>query len=156
MCLLNLELQEACVTWIFKVNTQINHTVYISISTDNEDFIPLETTVEFLPGETMKNVTISIIDDNVREGTEIFVVLLSNPSSGLSLGSPSALSVTINDLFIEFNQTAYNLTEGKNATLTVMLIGDTVDSLENVFTTRVDLITVNGTATGIQKVSSSL
>ena len=101
----------------------------------------------------MKNLTISIIDDDDREGSESFVVLLSNPSSGLLIGIPSVLSVTItaDDLYIEFNQTSYTVNEGEEATITVMLNGDTFDSRDNVVTT-VDVITANGLALGILNV----
>ena len=127
--------------------------LFTFLYTDDEDFIPLEITVEFLPGETMKNLTISIIDDDDREGSESFVVLLSNPSSGLLIGIPSVLSVTItaDDLYIEFNQTSYTVNEGEEATITVMLNGDTFDSRDNVVST-VDVITANGLALGILNV----
>jgi hypothetical protein len=43
-----------------------------------------------------KTITVAIHNDQVREGSESFTVILSNPS-GATLGSPSNATVTIND-----------------------------------------------------------
>ncbi len=54
-------------------------------------------TVQFAPGETSKPVKILIVNDVFVDPTETFVVTLSNPSGNCALGSPSSITVTIND-----------------------------------------------------------
>ena len=54
-------------------------------------------TVTFAPGESDKTFTIPIIDDGHAENLETFQVALSNPSSGVSLGTPAVTIVSIND-----------------------------------------------------------
>jgi plastocyanin len=53
-------------------------------------------TVRFAAGETVKNISIPIVDDGYAEGSENFTVTLSKPT-GDSLGTPSSATVTIND-----------------------------------------------------------
>ena len=43
----------------------------------------------FLNGERTKQIGIVIVNDNIPEPDETFEVVLSNPTNGLVLGSPS-------------------------------------------------------------------
>src|SRR6185436_4971921 len=52
--------------------------------------------VSFAPGETVKTISIPLVDDAYAEGNETFTVTLSNPAGGV-LGSPSTTTVTITD-----------------------------------------------------------
>jgi len=54
-------------------------------------------TLNFAAGETSKTISIPLVDDSYAEGNESFQVSLNNPSAGVSLGSPSTISVTITD-----------------------------------------------------------
>jgi uncharacterized repeat protein (TIGR01451 family) len=55
-------------------------------------------TLTFAAGETSKTITVPIIDDSRAEGTENFIIALSNPGgSGVALGPPGSVIVTIND-----------------------------------------------------------
>jgi uncharacterized repeat protein (TIGR01451 family) len=55
-------------------------------------------TLQFAVGETSKTITIPIVDDSYAEGAENFMVALSNASgSGVALGPPGSVIVTIND-----------------------------------------------------------
>ncbi len=60
------------------------------------DYISTLGTLKFAAGETSKTISILIVDDSYQEGPETFNVSLSNPTSA-SLGSPSTVTVTIND-----------------------------------------------------------
>jgi hypothetical protein len=60
------------------------------------DYTGLAGTLTFAPGESSKNVTISIINDTVTEGNETFNLILSGVSNA-SLGSPNIATVTIVD-----------------------------------------------------------
>jgi uncharacterized repeat protein (TIGR01451 family) len=54
-------------------------------------------TLNFAAGETSKTISIPLVDDSYAEGNESFLITLTNPGAGVSLGSPSAISVTITD-----------------------------------------------------------
>jgi hypothetical protein len=60
------------------------------------DYITTIGTLQFAAGETFKLINIPLIDDSYAEGTENFLVTLSNPS-GATLGTPAAATVVIND-----------------------------------------------------------
>lgn len=64
---------------------------------DGTDYTFESTTVTFAPGETQKTVMISTIDDTVDEADEQFTLVLSNPGSGVDLGSQTTHTVTILD-----------------------------------------------------------
>jgi uncharacterized repeat protein (TIGR01451 family) len=62
------------------------------------DYVSTAGTLNFSPGETVKSISIPIVDDSHAEGPENLIVVLSNPSgSGVALGPPESLIVTIND-----------------------------------------------------------
>jgi hypothetical protein len=70
-------------------------------ATDRNDYTTALGTLRFGPGESQKTITILINDDSKAEGTESASVILSNPTGGLSLGSPSVLSFQITDDTVE-------------------------------------------------------
>ena len=55
------------------------------------------TTIEFLPGETEKYVTVEILEDDIAEGDEVFDLMLSGASGGYSIGAGLNCAVTITD-----------------------------------------------------------
>jgi len=62
------------------------------------DYETMVGTLNFAAGETSKTITILIVDDSYAEGAENFIVALSNASgSGVALGPPGSVIVTIND-----------------------------------------------------------
>ncbi len=54
-------------------------------------------TVNFLAGETAKNITVSVKGDTFLETDEYFLVKLVNPSSGAALGTATATAKIVND-----------------------------------------------------------
>lgn len=52
--------------------------------------------VDFVPGDTQESIEIGIVDDNVADEEETFLVRLSDPSGGV-LGNPAATVVNINE-----------------------------------------------------------
>ena len=66
-----------------------------------EDYVPPVSgeILNFQPGETVKGLTIAIIDDDLIEGAEQFNITLSIgvPSPGLTIGRPSVIQITITD-----------------------------------------------------------
>ena len=69
-----------------------------STATSNVDYVPITTTLTWANGDaTPKTFTVSPIDDSTVEGAEVVNVVLSNPSGGAVIGSPSTAAVTISD-----------------------------------------------------------
>lgn len=58
------------------------------------DFVPTSGTMTFRAWETIRTISVSVLDDGVTEGAEQFSMALSSPSAGAVLGTGSA-SVTI-------------------------------------------------------------
>jgi uncharacterized delta-60 repeat protein len=61
------------------------------------DYIQNSGTIFFLDGETVKSVTITIVDDDVIEGNETFIFEISNPANGALIGADSATAVILDD-----------------------------------------------------------
>lgn len=87
------------------------------------DYVATSGTLTFDAGENVKFITVPLLNDNVSEGTEIFSLVLSNPTDGYVLGSanPNA-SVFIHDSIkpsLTISDAA--TTEGGDAVFTVTL-----------------------------------
>jgi uncharacterized delta-60 repeat protein len=61
------------------------------------DFVAESGTLSFAPGKTSRPIAIPILDDKLIEDDETFQVILSNVSSGVSLGTKAVAQVTIRD-----------------------------------------------------------
>jgi uncharacterized delta-60 repeat protein len=61
------------------------------------DYLAVSGTFTFLPGEIAKSNTVPILNDLVVEPPETFDIVLSNPTGGAGLASPSVATVTIYD-----------------------------------------------------------
>ena len=76
----------------------VNYTIVGNTATMGTDFLAASSgTLTFSPGQTSKNVTLTILDDPWEEGNETLTVTLSNPTGGATLGSPSSAVMTIID-----------------------------------------------------------
>ena len=65
-------------------------------ATSPGDYNAAAGTLTFAPGETAKSFNIAIIDDNAKESTETFNIVLSNASNA-TLGTPAVATVSILD-----------------------------------------------------------
>ena len=63
----------------------------------NNDYVATSGTLTFNPGETSKTITVNVNGDTTYENDETFQVVLSNPSSGLILGTSTETGVIQND-----------------------------------------------------------
>ncbi|MEY2516993.1 MAG: hypothetical protein QOJ89_4351, partial [bacterium] len=94
-------------------------------------------------------ITVNVIGDNTVEANEAFTVTLSNPTGGLTLGSPSSATVTINNddvapaPSITIADVTVNESKNNNSTATITL------TLSSASTTAISVTatTVDGTAT---------
>lgn len=79
------------------VNTYtVNYTTQDVTAVDGQDYDGISGTLTFNPGQTTKNLQITIIDDTAIEADERFLLTLSNASAG-NLGANTQLQVTIID-----------------------------------------------------------
>lgn len=69
---------------VVRAGGDVNHTVYVDFKTEDgtaksgEDYERTEGTLCFKPGETVKTISVTIIDDDIFEEDEHFTVRLSN------------------------------------------------------------------------------
>ncbi|HZJ46426.1 MAG TPA: IPT/TIG domain-containing protein [Pyrinomonadaceae bacterium] len=70
-------------------------------ATERNDYTTALGTLRFGPGESEKTITVLINDDSKSEGPESASVVLSNPTGGLALGSPSVLTFELTDDAVE-------------------------------------------------------
>src|SRR5437867_1306968 len=61
------------------------------------DYVETKGTLSFAAGETNRIVSVPILNDVLREGSEAFRVELTNPGPGATLGTRTVVVVTIND-----------------------------------------------------------
>jgi len=100
-------------------------------ATSHQDFVPIEGSLEFGPGEVLKTIEVHIVDDTAYEEDEDFYIDLFNPSSGVpgfkvALGAIPSTTISIVDDdqpgVLSFMEETMNVTEGidnKVVTLTV-------------------------------------
>ena len=69
--------------WLTKFLYRAWQTADGTASADS-DFVPLDTTITFKPGEERKDVSVKIIDDGKYERDEYFQITLSNATNGAS------------------------------------------------------------------------
>ncbi|MCZ8065311.1 MAG: hypothetical protein O9287_05090, partial [Microcystis sp. LE17-20D] len=75
-----------------------NQTVDLAITgtgITSEDYNLSNSTITILDGQTTGTVTFTIVDDALVEGTETATLTLTNPSSGLILGSTISQAITL-------------------------------------------------------------
>lgn len=92
-------------------------------------------TATFADGASTANISVDTIDDSLVEGSEQFVVTISNPTNSASLGSQTTSTVTITDNdtapvpgTIAFTSATGSVTEGGTASLELTPSG--VESLK--------------------------
>jgi len=61
------------------------------------DYSLSNSVITILNGQTTSSVTFTVVDDALVEGSEIAALVISNPSSGLTLGSTTSQNITITD-----------------------------------------------------------
>lgn len=64
-------------------------------ASSGSDFNPISEMVTFLPGSSSVSLSITIVDDTLAEGDEMFTVLLSSPSPDAVLSPPTIATVLI-------------------------------------------------------------
>lgn len=117
-------------------------------ATDGLDYAAGTVHVQFVDGESSKQVLLTLIEDSLVEGSETVNLALSNPTGGARLGSqnPSVLVIEDNDTtaqgVLEFSSPTFDAEEGDGtATIAIQRVGGDSGTVE------VDIATSDGTAT---------
>lgn len=112
-------------------------------ATAGADYTATSGTLTFAVGETSRLIAIPIVNDGLKETNETFRVVLSNPSAGTSLGTPSLITITLqdNDPGFEFAQSDYIFLENSGKALINILRQDDLNT-----TASVDYFTANESA----------
>jgi uncharacterized delta-60 repeat protein len=79
------------------------------------DYIPVFQVLNFAPGQTSTNVTVSIINDQLVEGLETISLVLTNPTAGALLGALTNATISITDDDMQFSYAVTNFTVLENA-----------------------------------------
>ena len=123
----------------------VDYAVTGGTATDPDDFSLPAGTLTFLPGETMKNISATIVDDALTEPDETIIVGLSNPVNSI-LGVTDEHTYTISDDEGEtFFQFALSSSSGAESVTTVLLTVNASPTPTAVAT--VDYAATGGTAT---------
>ena len=69
----------------------------VAIGLDLADYVAVNGTLTFAPGDKSQTIAVQIIGDRRFEGSETFVVLLSNPTGGAILGDFQGIGTIVND-----------------------------------------------------------
>jgi subtilisin family serine protease len=103
----------------------VNYATENGTAMAGSDYTAKSGTLSFSAGISTAYISVAITNDVLIESSETFRVMLSNPT-GANLGVPNSAVVTIvdNDANIEFESTAYSVTEGGGITLKVRRIGN--------------------------------
>ena len=118
-------------------------------ATAGQDYTARSGNLVFAPGETTKSFTVPIINDNIYEGTENFVVNLSNATgSNVFLVSPSSTTVNLfdNDSRPSVSNASTTILEPHLGTTTGANVQVTLTN-PSVETITVNYSTAGGTAT---------
>jgi extracellular elastinolytic metalloproteinase len=109
-------------------------------ATAGADYQPANGTLSWAAGDVaVKTFTITLLDDTLFEGDETIDVVLSNPTGGATLGSPTTGTVTVLDIEegqIEFEAAVLNRTEDDGlVTIVVNRTGGTYGAVSVSFAT---------------------
>ncbi len=106
------------------------------------------TTLNFSAGTSSQSVSVTVTDDGAAEGNEDFTINLSNPSSGLNIGTNGTYTHTINDndntRKIYFSAAS---SSGSESTTSVNITVE-INSADGSNSTTVDYTVTGGTAEG--------
>ncbi len=98
-------------------------------ATNGLDYVGINDTLFFAPGEKVKVVTVPILNDGINEPAKTFRVTLSNPTGGAVLGSRTTATVSIgdNDPGVGFELGRYSVWENAGTIAVTVLRGNNVD-----------------------------
>ena len=78
-------------------DVEVDYETSNGTATKNEDYLPVSGRLTFRPGETVKAISIAILDDNAAEKKETIIVELKNTSFGTLRDSEAFVYITDDD-----------------------------------------------------------
>ena len=78
-------------------DVEVDYETADGTATKNEDYLPSSGRLTFRPGETVKAISIAILDDNAAEKKETIIVELKNTSFGTLRDSRAFVYITDDD-----------------------------------------------------------
>ena len=78
-------------------DVEVDYETTDGTATKNEDYLPVSGRLTFRPGETVKAISIAILDDNAAEKKETIIVELKNISFGTLRDSKAFVYITDDD-----------------------------------------------------------
>jgi hypothetical protein len=93
----------------------VNYATSNGSASAGNDFITLNGTITFAPGETTKTITVPLIDDTTPENSENFLVTLTNPTGATINGTGQTnISIIDNDVVVNNDLDADGVTNDKD------------------------------------------
>ncbi len=78
-------------------DVEVDYETTDGTATKNEDYLPVSGRLTFRPGETVKAISIAILDDDAAEKKETIIVELKNTSFGTLRDSQAFVYITDDD-----------------------------------------------------------
>ena len=78
-------------------DVEVDYETADGTATKNEDYLPSSGRLTFRPGETVKAISIAILDDNAAEKKETIIIKLKNNSFGTLRDSQALVYITDDD-----------------------------------------------------------
>ena len=78
-------------------DVEVDYETADGTATKNEDYLPVSGRLTFRPGETVKAISIAILDDDAAEKKETIIVELKNTSFGTLRDSEAFVYITDDD-----------------------------------------------------------
>ena len=78
-------------------DVEVDYETADGTATKNKDYLPVSGRLTFRPGETVKAISIAILDDNAAEKKETIIVELKNISFGTLRDSKAFVYITDDD-----------------------------------------------------------
>lgn len=88
-------LADGSMAGVLSLQTTVQITTVSESASSGSDFDPINQTFTFSPGTSSILIPVSIVDDTLAEGAEIFSLLLSSPSADAVLATPSMATIII-------------------------------------------------------------
>ena len=126
--------------------TQVNYAVTGGTATNGVDYTLTAGTLTFLPGETSKDISATIIDDVIFEGDETIVVTLSSPTNATLGTATHTYTITENEVPIQVQFSAVSSSDWENVTPALFAVN--VSPTPTTTPVTVDYAVTGGTATG--------
>ena len=93
----------------------VDYTMIEGTASDGIDFTALNGTISFAGGQTNRTITLSLLEDDVRESVETLTISLSNPSVGTLFTSNTTVYITDNDSsYVSFASAGFSVSESTN------------------------------------------